>query len=63
MNKRLGVFGPICINQLSGLPIVDKLLIPLDINDPCTYVCGNSSRHASHQISAPGRLFFCTHAN
>lgn len=63
MNKRLGMIDTVCANQLSGLPIVDKLLIPLDINDLCTYVCGNSSRHASRQISAPGRLFFYTLAN
>lgn len=63
MDKRLERSTLANCGEMSSLPIVDKLLIPLDINDPCTYVCTNSSRHASRQISAPGRLFFYTLAN
>ena len=29
----------------------------LDIMTFCTYICNNSTRHASRQISVPGRVF------
>lgn len=30
----------------------------LDIMTFCTYICNNSTRHASRQISVPGRVFY-----
>lgn len=30
----------------------------LDILTFCTYICNNSTRHASRQISVPGRVFY-----
>ncbi len=63
MNKDLYKVPFVNFSQLHNLPIVDKLLIDLYISNSCTYVCTNSSRHASHQNSAPGRLFFYTLAD
>jgi hypothetical protein len=50
-------------HKLMHMTLVVKVLTSLRTGMPRTYVCTNSSRHASRRISAPGRLFFYTLAN
>jgi hypothetical protein len=48
------------LNTITRQPERSNLLVTVDKSQDLHYICINSTRHASRQISVPGRVFYFT---